>query len=232
MKKILISLLVILTCSCSKQWAYGGKTGPDVWGELKDDFKFCKLGYNQSPIDIDGEFDKDDLKFSYSSAQVDKIAKNHVVQVSFFNRDYVARGRKKYFIRQFHFHHPSEHLVKGQQTSLEMQVFHKSDDEQWLVLAFFLKIGEENADFKQVVDLLESKQKDGEVDLSKMIKARDKMFFYDGSLTTPPCTESVKWYVMKTPFEISKEQMNKIIKKGIFVPSNVRPVQEFHLDRY
>lgn len=232
MKKLLISLLVILTCSCEKRWAYDGKVGPDFWGELKEEFKFCKIGYNQSPINIEGEFEKEALAFSYSLSEVDKVTKNHVAQVSFFNQDYVARWRKKYFIRQFHFHHPSEHLVKGEQQSLEMQIFHKSEDEQWLVLAIFLKIGEENADFNQLVDLLESKKKSGEIDLSKIVNSTDKMFFYDGSLSTPPCTESVKWYVMQTALEISKEQMNKIIKKGIFVGSNARPVQEFHLDRY
>lgn len=225
-------MLIILLASCAQGWDYEGSSAAQNWGDLRDEFKFCGIGYNQSPIDIDAKFDKAGLKFSYSLSQVDKIAKNHVAQISFFNRDYVSRGRKKYFTRQFHFHHPSEHLVKGEQYSLEMQVFHKSDDEQWLVLAIFLKIGTENSDFKQVVDLLENKEIAGEIDLSNIVNEKDETFFYDGSFTIPPCTEGVKWYVMKTPIEISKEQMNKIIKKGIFVPSNARPVQEFHLDRY
>jgi carbonic anhydrase len=68
--------------------------------------------------------------------------------------------------------------------------------------------------------------------LSKIVKEKDKIFFYDGSFTTPPCKEGVKWYVMKTPVTVSKEQMNQIIKLGIFVKSNARSVQEFHPEKF
>lgn len=232
MKFFLILLLAFSAFSCSKQWAYDGRVAPDKWGDLNEEFKFCKIGYNQSPIDVKDDFKDIKLKFSHSESDVDKERNNHVMQIAFFNKDHVARGRKKYFVRQFHFHHPSEHLVKGEQSSLEMQIFHKSYDEQWLVLGLFLKVGQEHAEFNRIIDLFESKQIAGKVDLSKIINKKDKMFFYDGSFTQPPCTEGVKWYLMKTPIEISKEQMNKIIKMGIFVRSNARPEQAFHPARY
>jgi carbonic anhydrase len=144
----------------------------------------------------------------------------------------VLRGKKKYFLRKIEFHHPSEHLVNGEASSMEMQIYHKSEDEQWLALAIFMEIGKENLEVNNIIKLLQNKENEGKLDLSKIVKEKDKIFFYDGSFTTPPCKEGVKWYVMKTPITVSKEQMNQIIKLGIFVKSNARPTQEFHPEKY
>ena len=70
------------------------------------------------------------------------------------------------------------------------------------------------------------------IDLSKIANEHDKMFFYDGSLTVPPCSEGVKWYVLKTPLKVSKNQMRAIIKAGIFAKTNARPVQKFNPEKY
>lgn len=130
------------------------------------------------------------------------------------------------------FHHPSEHLQDGKPHSLELQITHKSDDEQHLVLAIFLEVGQENSNFNPLIKFLSEKEKIGKVDLSKIVDVNNQTFFYDGSLTVPPCSEGVKWYVVKTPLKISKEQMNEIIKFGIFAKTNARPVQAFHPEKY
>ncbi len=232
MKKIATLFLLIALSSCSKSWNYeDGSSGPKHWGDREEN-KFCKIGYNQSPIDITAEFNKGDLEFFYTKSDVEKNRKNHVLQVEFDSRDYVMRGKKKYLVRRFEFHHPSEHLVKGKSHSMEMQIYHKSEDEQWLTVTIVLEVGKENPDFKQVIDVMNSNRKDLKIDLSNIVKAKDQTFFYDGSLTVPPCREGIKWYVMKTPVEISKEQMNQLIKLGIFVKSNARPVQKFHPEKY
>lgn len=232
MKKISALFLVLVLASCSKIWTYDGVLGAQHWGDIQEEFKFCKIGYNQSPIDITEKFSDNELKFVYSNSDVEKHRKDHVLQVEFDSRDHVLRGKKKYFTRRFEFHHPSEHLIDGKAHSLELQIYHKSEDEQWLALAIFLEIGKENKDFDQLIKLLRDKKLEGKIDLSKIVKANDKIFFYDGSLTVPPCTEGMKWYVMQTPIEISKEQMNQIIKLGIFVKSNARPVQKFNPEKY
>ncbi len=232
MKKISALFLALFLSSCDKIWTYDGVLGPQHWGDLKEEFKFCKIGYNQSPIDITEKFSDNELKFSYSKSDVEKNRKDHLLQVEFESRDHLLRGKKKYFARHFEFHHPSEHLVAGKAHSLEMQIYHKSEDEQWLVLAIFLEVGKENPNFKQITELLGSKEKEGKIDLSKIVNASDKIFFYDGSLTVPPCREGVKWYVMQTPIEVSKEQMNQIIKTGIFAKTNARPVQTYHPEKY
>jgi carbonic anhydrase len=235
MKKFLAAFLFLVT-SCNRDWSYSGKTGPDHWGELKEEYKFCKIGYNQSPIDIknndDYEFEDHELQFSYSEVDVDTERKNYVQNINFDGTNFVMRGKKKYSLRKMSFHHPSEHLIDGKPHSLELQIFHKSDDEQLMVLAIFLEIGEENPGFDRLIKILSGKERNPKFDLSKIVKANDLTFLYDGSLTTPPCSEGVKWFIMKTPLEISKEQMDQIIKRGIFVKSNVRPVREYNPEKF
>ena len=228
MKKFLIIFLFLLT-SCKREWSYDA---PEKWGELDEKFKFCKIGYNQSPTDIKEAFDNEDLKFDYKNSDVEIEKKNYALHINFDGKNFVFRGKKKYLLRELSFHHPSEHLVDGKRRSLELQIAHKSDDEQWLILGIFLEVGKENSQFNNLINALISKSQNDKIDLSKIIKSDDKTFFYDGSFTTPPCTEGIKWYVMKTPIEISKNQMNQIIKSAILVKSNARPAQEFRPEKY
>lgn len=231
--KLFLSIfLAFFTFSCAKNWSYQGKNAAQNWGSLSEEFKFCKIGYNQSPIDAKYGFEKNELKFSYQDSEVETLDKNYVRQIFFDNRDFVLRGKKKYFLRHLEFHHPSEHLVDSNQHSLEMQIYHKSEDEQLLVLAIFLEVGEENSAFNSIIKTLSKLENLPKINLAKIVKSDDKIFFYDGSITTPPCVEGVKWYIMKTPLKISKEQMNQIIKLAIFTKSNARIIQEFHPEKY
>ncbi len=227
--KFFLILLTIFISSCSRSWNY---SSPQKWGDLKEEYKFCKIGYNQSPIDVKLDFQDSDLKFFYKKSSVEKEKKDFVMQINFYGKDFITRGKKKYLLERIYFHHPSEHLVKSDRHSLELQVLHKSEDEQYLILGIFLEVGAKNLEFDRLIELLSSNKKESELDLSKIVKADDKTFFYDGSFTTPPCKEGVKWYIMKTPIQISKEQMNKIIKLGIFAKSNARPAQAFHPEKY
>jgi len=231
MKKFLLSLL-FLTCSCKATWNYEGRGGPQNWAKLDEKNKFCKIGFNQSPIDIKQNFAVSELSFDYKISAVEKEKKDHALFINFDDKNYVLRGKKKYLLRSILFHHPSEHLVRGKAHSMEMQIAHKSDDEQWLILGIFLEVGKENPNFKTLINFLNSKDKEGKIDLSKIVKTTDEVFFYDGSFTTPPCKEGVKWFVMKTPIQVSKEQMNQIIKSAIFVKTNARPVQKFNPEKY
>jgi carbonic anhydrase len=232
MTKILAIFSLIFFSSCSKNWSYSGKFGPQNWGNLKEEFKFCKIGYNQSPINIEGEFKNEELDFFYGKSEVEKTPTKHLLQLKFHDKDFVSRLKRQYLIRHIEFHHPSEHLVNGAPHSLEMQIYHKSDNEQWLAVAFFLEVGQENSGFEQLVKFLSSKEMTTKLDLSKLLKKPNKLFFYDGSFTTPPCKEGLKWYVAKTPITISKEQMNQIIKLTIFSKNNARPAQSFHPERF
>ena len=238
MKKFFAISIILLLSSCFRDWSYEGSTGPKHWGDLKEDYKFCKIGYNQSPIDITFpaiENGKDyELKFSYHPSEVEKEQQSQNVKFSFFSKDFVTFLKRDYFLQKIYFHHPSEHLVKGEQQILEMHIFHKSENEQSLALAIFVKVGKENAEFNKMIDLLDNNKKGAvaKINLAKIVKKEDKFFFYDGSKTTPPCKEGVKWFVMKTQIEMSKEQINKIINLGLKGKANARPVQKFAPEKY
>ena len=234
MKLAAIFLLLAIT-SCEK-WSYSGKHGPNSWGDLDIKYKFCKIGYNQSPIDITSEFKEHDLKFTHSDSTIVKENKKYNLALHFYGENFLFRGKKKYMLRNLEFRHPSEHLVKGKNHSLEMQITYKSEDEQSLRLAFFFepdtKTNSENSQFSKLIKFLSSNEKEGKVDIASLVPQTDLAFFYEGSNTVPPCREGVKWYVMKTPIAISKDQMQQIIKSAIFVPSNARPVQKFNPEGY
>jgi carbonic anhydrase len=232
MRKIAVIFLLLAIASCTK-WSYSGHNGPAAWGTLDEKYKFCKVGYNQSPIDIISDFKEHELKFNHTDSTIVKEKKDYNLALHFYGENFLFRGKKKYLLRNLEFRHPSEHLVKGKSHSLEMQITYKSEDEQSLRLAFFLDLGDkENAKFSSLVKFLSSKEKEGKVDIAALVPTNDTAFFYEGSNTVPPCREGVKWYVMKTPILLSKDQLNQIIKSTIFVPSNARPVQKFNPENY
>jgi carbonic anhydrase len=239
MKKISL-LLVFFLFSCKVDWSYSGKGSPQNWAKISEKNKFCKIGYNQSPIDINLSMNKDfilnDLKFDYSNAEIEKNNEKYHQKINFYGKNFVFRGKKKYWLKHVEFHHPSEHLLESSPHSLEMQIYHKSEDEQWLTVSYFLEIASknnnENLYFKNLINFLKSNKIEDKFDLSKIIDETSLSFFYEGSFTTPPCVEGVKWYIMKNPIFITKEQMNAIIKSTIFVKSNAREVQKFNPEKF
>ncbi|MBU6338860.1 MAG: carbonic anhydrase family protein [Rickettsiales bacterium] len=242
-KRKLLFLLTIFVSACSAKWSYEGKTAPDHWGDVeKEKFKFCKIGYNQSPINIDlkskksdNQFKDSELKFSYSNLGVTKELNPNFVIFTFDRKDFLTIRKKPYYLQSLQFHHPSEHQINGEEQALEMQIFHKSDSEQIAALSVLVKVGKENSEFNKLIDLLKNPKKDdvwSEFNVGKVIDKNSKLFFYDGSLTTPPCTEGVKWFVMEKESEMSKEQMNEIIKLALKGKTNQRPTQAFHPELY
>ena len=240
MKKI-SWLFVFFLFSCKTDWSYSGKGSPQNWADISEKNKFCKIGFNQSPIDIKSTMNNDfilnDLRFDYKSAEIEKVKAKHYQKINFYGKNFAFRGKKKYWLKYIEFHHPSEHLLDSNPHSLEMQIYHKSEDEQWLAVSYFLEISNQNNDnenlyFKNLINFLKSNQIEDKFDLSKIIDKKSLSFFYEGSFTTPPCTEGVKWYIMKNPIYISKEQMSAIIKSTIFVKSNRRGVQKFNSEKF
>jgi len=240
MKKI-SWLFVFFLFSCKTDWSYSGKGSPQNWADISEKNKFCKIGFNQSPIDIKSTMNNDfilnDLRFDYKIAEIERVKAKHYQKINFYGKNFTFRGKKKYWLKHIEFHHPSEHLLDSNPHSLEMQIYHKSEDEQWLAVSYFLEISNQNNDnenlyFKNLINFLKSDKIEDKFDLSKIIDKKSLSFFYEGSFTTPPCTEGVKWYIMKNPIFISKEQMSAIIKSTIFVKTNARGVQKFNSEKF
>lgn len=131
---------------------------------------------------------------------------------------------------QFHFHTPSEHTVGGKSYGNEMHLVHKNDKNELAVVGVLIEEGAENAAYKAIWSNLPAKanekKSDGvEINASELLPKDKKYFTYSGSLTTPPCSENVRWIVLTSPVQMSEGQISGIHR---IMHKNNRPVQKMH----
>lgn len=234
-KKMLICILAALSLPsfANPLWGYEGKGAPDKWGELSKEFKVCKSGSNQSPINIDNviEGKLKPLVINMHTHPQSIINNGHSIQVNVKDDDDFTIDGATYQLKQFHFHSPSENTIKGKQYPLELHFVHAKEDGGIAVLAVML---EEGASNPTIADILKNnpKEKNTTYELIKPINLtalypNEKSYYrFSGSLTTPPCTEGVVWLVMKHSITASKKQIIQFEKA--LEHSNNRPVQPLH----
>ncbi len=250
MKKIqflFLSILCLSIISCNlgsgdgnskgAKWSYDGKTGPEHWFDISDEYHSCG-GNSQSPVNIVAAEKGDDLKplfLDYSASTSTEILNNgHTVQVAYKKGKFIIPNPETfngidYNISQFHFHCKSENTVDGKQYPMEIHFVHINEAKQLAVVALFVEEGTEN---EFMATLLASTPDKGVSTISEKLNInklfpQDKSYWtFEGSLTTPPCSEGVKWYVLKTPIQASAEQIKKMAS---FMPeNNFRPVQDLN----
>ena len=231
-----LGLALLPTCvrgqnaSHPTHWAYKGAEGPNEWGKLDSSYATCSLGRTQSPIDIK-EAKKADLaplKFDYKAVPLNIIDNGHTIQVNYAPGSTLTVGDKTYALKQFHFHHPSEEHVNGHGYDMVAHLVHADADGHLAVVAVLLKKGASNS-FLETVWTNIPKEKDKAVDVSSVslnvkdiLPAEHSYFTFAGSLTTPPCSEGVTWYVLKSQSSLSAEQLAAFAK---LYPLNARPIQ-------
>lgn len=220
-------------------WSYEGETGPAQWGTLSPDWSPCGSGQSQSPIDIDKtmmadlpamktQFQPAQLRIIHHNHVADGINNGHTIQVNYSQGDTLRVGDEAFELKQYHFHSPSEHTVGGKHYPMEMHLVHKSPAGQLSVIGVFIEEGAHNAAFDPVWSNLpktkgaETHLENVTVDIDQLLPASTASYRYDGSLTTPPCSEGVKWIVMATPIQLSTEQIGAF---RALVHGNNRPVQ-------
>jgi carbonic anhydrase len=232
---LLLSALVALTTSTSwcqheHSWTYSGATGPEHWSEVSPT---CKFGHAQSPIDITHPESKDlpALEFAYQPSPLNVIDNGHTVQVNYAPGSTLKIGDKTYELQQFHFHHKSETAIHGKHSPLEAHLVHKDKDGNLAVVAVLLDQGEANPVVATTwANVSAEKEKavsrdNVKVDAAQLLPSNRRYFTFPGSLTTPPCTENVTWYVMVDPMTISRAQIEKFAK---LYPNDERPVQPLY----
>jgi carbonic anhydrase len=215
-------------------WDYEGARGAEYWGDLDPQYAPCKLGKEQSPIDIRDEQKADlpSIRFAYKSAPLKYLINNgHTIRVNYHapgSGSFLIVGEKRYELTQFHFHRPSEEYIHGKQYDMAVHLIHEGSDGKVASVAVLLKAGRANATIQQIWEQM-PKRVDYEEDVSGVeinpagLVPHDTAYYtYLGSATAPPCTEGVTWFVLKTPLEISAEEINAFAK---LYPHNVRPVQ-------
>jgi carbonic anhydrase len=214
-------------------WSYEGDTGPDHWGSLSPDFATCGKGVEQSPVDIPASapLNPADIAFAYQPSAVNIFNNGHTIQVNYDKGSSLTLNGVRYDLVQFHFHAASEHAVAGQHDPMELHLVHRNAQGGLAVVGVLLKSGGENAAYAPVFQNLPPQESQpapvagATVDASQLLPAQRTYWRYNGSLTTPPCTEGVKWLVMNTPVELSDAQIAAFT--AIF-KNDERPVQPFN----
>ena len=206
-------------------WEYDGAMGPENWGK---EFPTCGRGKSQAPLNIKGPFEK--VRFSvapdYKQGQLKIVNNGHTIQVNVPAGSKVRIDGRPFDLLQFHFHRPSEEHIDGKPSAMVIHFVHKNAEGELAVLAVMLREGNENPGIKTLWTHAPKAEgpevvPDGVMFNPVNLLPREMDFFhYDGSLTTPPCTEKVKFYILKTQVNVSKEQMAEFPFK-----MNARPIQ-------
>lgn len=187
-----------------------------------------EAGDSQSPINIETKKTKpmkDDgkVELNYSERVVDEVDNGHSIQVDDVGSA-VIDGRN-FDLEQFHFHAKSEHTLDGEHYPIEVHFVNKAQDGRLAVIAIFFKEGKANISFQTILNNIKLGGKTNvsdKINMTNLIPANKTYYHYNGSLTTPPLSENVEWYVMKHPIEVSKAQITTFNK---YYDSNNRKVQ-------
>jgi len=214
----------------AKHWSYSGANGPDHWGAEDPAFATCSNGTRQSPIDIETATvaKLPAIEFAYKPFPLTVTDTHHSFQVNVPQASGgITVGADHYDLVQFHFHRPSEEVMHGKHYAMVAHLVHKNDKGELAVVAVLIHGGEANAFLKPVFDNFpaagtESKTAETDVDLMQLLPAKRGYYTFDGSLTTPPCTEHVRWFVLKQSVDASKEQIGQFAAR---YPHNARPAQ-------
>ncbi|HSD39837.1 MAG TPA: carbonic anhydrase family protein [Rhodocyclaceae bacterium] len=234
LRSAVTSLLLTLAYATSAaehapHWGYGGGHGPAKWGDMEADFATCKLGKEQSPIDIRSAQKSalPALDFKYPDSGAEIVNNGHTIQVNLAEGGVLNLDGVPYKLVQFHFHTPSEEKINGKAYPMEAHLVHQSADKNLAVVAVMLKEGKTNAALAPIFKNLPHTE-GGKTTLganfsaAALLPAERGYFKYIGSLTTPPCSEGVRWQVLKQPLEVSKAQIAAFRK---LYSMNARPVQ-------
>jgi carbonic anhydrase len=210
-------------------WAYNGTGGPQAWSALKPEFSLCSTGQRQSPIDIRGglSVDLEPVRFDYQSSRFAVVDNGHTVQVNLQPGNAIEIGGKRYELLQFHFHRPSEERIDGRQFEMSLHLVHKHDQGQLAVVGLLFDKGPMQPVLQQVWNNLPLEKNDetqasSPIELADLLPADRRYYTYMGSLTTPPCSEGVKWIVIRQPVSLTKEQIDIFAR---MYPMNARPIQ-------
>lgn len=246
---LLLLLSISLSFASSANWSYYGTTGPEYWGDLDPSYYLAKTGRSQSPINIEtgttvSGTSLPAISFNYYDSKVVWKNTGHALEAEVLNVNQqgiptalnsMTIGTKKYYLKQFHVHTLSEHSVDEYFYDMEIHLVHKANDGELSVLGVFVSDGTENTVLAPLWNTLPASEEEPAVYPSQAIRIagilpydNKHVYRYTGSLTTPPCSEGVKWTVFAQPIQMSYSQINefKQIFSGSHFPNgNRRPVQ-------
>ncbi len=210
-------------------WSYAGETGPARWGSLSESFAPCAGGQNQSPIDLTAAVvaPLPPIRFHYQPTELDIVNNGHTIQVDYRPGSYLSADGRDYDLLQFHFHSPSEHTVDGLPYDMVAHLVHSNASGELLIVAILMEALEEHPLVQTIWDYLPEEGLRATpagvtINVLDFIPLMSSYFAYSGSLTTPPCTEGVRWIVLDSPVKVSVAQVEQF---NSFFPRSTRPLQ-------
>ncbi|GEO96385.1 carbonic anhydrase [Kocuria turfanensis] len=201
----------------SGEWSYEGASGPQHWGELDDEFTTCSTGTAQSPIDVpsNAPLSSSPTTLDYTVADFQARDTGHTVELHALSPQRITVDGTQYTFKQMHYHAPSEHTVGGTSYEAEFHFVHQSDDDALAVIGVLATAGKDNAAWSPVIDAVPATRGGNSPEvtgltLTSLLPDSLGHYAYDGSLTTPPCSEGVRWLLLQTPIELSTGQIEDL----------------------
>lgn len=228
MKKLLLAMSVCALYSVGSSaadWGYEGTHGPAHWGGVSET---CAKGVNQSPVDIEETVaaDLSALDVRYQGQVTALVNNGHTLQAIVSGDNQLKVDGKTFTLKQFHFHTPSENLIRSRQFPLEAHFVNADEQGNLAVVAVMFNMGSENASLSQLTQSLPQKGETSSLAypfaVNTLLPEVTHYYRFNGSLTTPPCSEGVRWFVMKQPQALSEQQ--QAVLAGMMGKNN-RPVQ-------
>jgi carbonic anhydrase len=222
---VLVAALLAATACGGAHWGYTGAHGPQHWG---DTYATCR-GAAQSPIDIRQTRPATSgapIALDYRDSVLSVVNNGHTIQVDYEPGSSITVGGTRYELLQFHFHRPAEERVQGRVYALDAHLVHRAADGTLAVVAVLFDEGARQPTIDTIWRQLPRTSGEQRTVSNVMINAggllpADRSYYaYMGSLTTPPCSEDVRWHVLKTPSSVSTMQLHLFP-----FPMNARPVQ-------
>ncbi len=213
------------------EWAYDGDRGPLMWGKLHPSYAACEKGRFQSPIDLrDGVgVDLPAIHFDFKPSKIKLVDTGKTIEVHYLEGGSISVMGNYHRLTHIEFRHPAEERINGKAFGMSMQMhFRDMQGRLAAVSVLLVPSGQENEFIQQLwnhiplVRLEPVSPPDVTLDLNEVLPADRAYYTYMGSLTTPPCTEGVTWYVLKSPVGVSAEQIAIFSR---LYPNNTRPIQ-------
>jgi carbonic anhydrase len=213
-------------------WSYAGENGPEHWGDLSPKYALAKTGKQQSPVDIvtsrTTRADQAPLVVNYHDTTLEILNNGHTIEDDYHDGGTLSIAGHEYKLAQFHFHTPSEHTIDGEHAAMEMHLVHKDAAGKLAVIGVMIEEGATNPALEPLWAHMPNKPgrsnhvEGVQVNAAKFLPVNLASYRYSGSLTTPPCTEQVDWYVLQTPIQASAAQIAALQK---VICGNNRPTQ-------
>ena len=217
-------------------WSYAGSSGPSGWADLSPKFSACGMGRLQSPVSIDTPATVtapcEPLRFRYRSSALYISNDGHALRLGYDRGSYLVVDGLSYELVELRFHVPAEHAIDGRVADGELQLIHGNNRGDIAVVAVPLRAGRRvNQMLRRVVDNAPSEP--GEQFYGRnvgvngvfLLPGRKDYYAYPGSLTRPPCTEGVRWFVLHEALEVDASDLLRLAR---LIGPNARPIQPLY----